>query len=247
MRAASTAVSLLIALTLFFLGIKPVFAASYFFSASGTGNTCSQSAPCSLATALSGSGPSSEYEISCADSSESGAATIEDTVTIDCAGTTGSLGALTINLGNGNNPVVTLRNFTIARFPNPILLQRGTLILDNVHISTAGLAAINAAPVSPSTLIVKNSIFEKGASGVIVKPVSGGSLNAVFDHVTIVGNDGGGLRFDTTSGGPIAAEITNSVISYNAGNGINVINGPAGQDIVNIENSVIAKNGAAGI
>jgi hypothetical protein len=71
-------------------------------------------------------------------------------------------------------------------------------------------------------------------------------LSAVFDHVTIFSNAGGGIRIDTTNA-PVTVDITDSVISNNAGNGINVVGGAGGPAMLSIHNSVIAKNGSAGV
>jgi hypothetical protein len=84
-------------------------------------------------------------------------------------------------------------------------------------------------------------------SGMLLKPFSsGGSIKVTLDHVTIVGNTGGGIKIDTTNG-PVTVDITDSVISNNGGNGINAIGGAGGQNMVSIKNSVIAKNAAAGV
>jgi hypothetical protein len=74
----------------------------------------------------------------------------------------------------------------------------------------------------------------------------GGSLSASFDHVTIAGNGGGGIRLDTTNG-PVTADVTDSVISNNAGNGVSAQGGAGGAAMLSIHNSVIADNGAAGV
>jgi Right handed beta helix region len=238
MRLSNIAASL-IASSVVFLHAQPVMAATRFFSENGSGSSCSQASPCSLTQALVNAGG---LELSCADSSDSSSATISVSVTIDCAGTTGSLNGITVTSG----AVVTLRNFTMWSVPNPIVLQGGTVILENVHITVAGTGAIVAQPTSASTLIIKNCVFDTGAAGVVLKPSAGGSLSARFDHVTIVSNAGGGIKIDTTNG-PVTVDITDSEISGNAGNGMNAVGGAGGPAMFNIHNSVIAKNGSAGV
>jgi hypothetical protein len=71
-------------------------------------------------------------------------------------------------------------------------------------------------------------------------------LSAVFDHVNISNNTGGGIKIDTTNG-PVTLDITDSIISNNGGNGINAVGGAGGFAILNIHNSVIAKNATAGV
>jgi hypothetical protein len=245
------------ALAVIFLPIRPSLAAFYFFSASGSGSTCSQSAPCSLAQAVTSEGNNGlGFEIACADSSDNSVnadagLVITLPITIDCAGTAGSIGVLTID----NGAVVTLRNFAMwddgllqGRGQAPaITLKNGTLIMDNVHITGDFSSAITANPTAPSVIVVRNCVFDNNSGGVTLKPpTGGGSLSAVFDHVTISSNSGGGIKIDTTNG-PVTADITDSVISNNAGNGINAVGGAGGPAMFNIHNSVIAKNGAAGI
>jgi hypothetical protein len=238
MRLPSIAASL-VALAVAFLHTQPVMAAGRFFSPLGSGVGCSQSAPCLLSTAV-GEAENAE-EVSCADGSDNGAVLLSKSITIDCVGTAGSLNPITVTSG----AVVTLRNFTMWAVSNGIILQGGTVILENVHISGA-VTAISAQPTSPSTLIVKNCVFDSGSAGVLLKPSAGGSLSARFDHVTIAGNNGGGIKIDTTNG-PVTVDVTDSEISGNAGNGLNAVGGAGGQVMLSISRSVIAKNGSAGV
>jgi hypothetical protein len=239
MRLPSIAAPL-VALAIVFLHSQPVTAATLFFSEFGSGTSCSQSAPCAFPTAISQA--DAKTEISCGDSSDNISATISKNLTIDCAGTTASLNTITVT----NGATVVLRNFTLWNINNGIVLQSGTVILENVHIVGAFSDAIFAQPTSASTLIVKNCIFDTGGAGVSIKPGTGGSLSARFDHVTIAGNTGGGIKIDT-SNGPVTVDITDSEISSNSGNGVNAVGGAGGPAMFNIHNSVIAKNGAAGV
>jgi hypothetical protein len=242
MRLSS--IASLVAVSFVYLHTQPVMAASLFFIGNGAGTVCSQTAPCELSTAIS-QATATPVELSCADSSDvfSGA-TINKSLTIDCAGTAGSINGIEVNSG----AVVTLRNLTIGgNTEDGIFLINGTLILENVHFVGVGSIGINAAPISPSTLIVKNSIINRGGvPAVLLKPGVGGSLSASFDHVTIAGNGGGGIRLDTTNG-PVTADVTDSVISNNAGNGVSAQGGAGGAAMLSIHNSVIADNGAAGV
>ena len=104
--------------------------------------------------------------------------------------------------------------------------------MDNVHVMSSTLAILGQR-TAPSSLIVRNSVFEQNGGGVSSKPQAGGSLSAVFDHVTISSNSGGGIKIDTTSG-PVTADITDSVISNNGGNGLNAVGGAGGPAIFNI-------------
>jgi hypothetical protein len=127
-----------------------------------------------------------------------------------------------------------------------ITLENGSLILDNVHIFGASAEAILAQPTAPSTLVVRNSLFDRGGAAVVLKPSGGGSLHATFDHVTVANNAGGGIKIDTTNG-PVTVDVTDGEISNNGGNGLNAVGGAGGPAIFNIHNSVIAKNAVAGV
>jgi hypothetical protein len=241
MRLSSLLASLTIVAVVLLL-TQSVMASAYLFSGFGSGFTCTPTAPCTFTEALTEESPPGGLEIGCADSSENEPATITRDVTINCAGTNGSIGAVTIASG----ATVVLRNLTIARNNITITLQSGTLIMENVYISGAVQNAILAQPNSASTLVLKNCLIDGSASGILLKPAAGGSINATLDHVTISGNTGGGLKIDTTNG-PVSLDITDSVVSNNSGNGINAVGGAGGHAMVSIKNSVIAKNGTAGV
>jgi hypothetical protein len=239
MRLSRIAASL-VALAIIFLHIQPSLAAFLFFSQGGAGSACTLAAPCSLTEAIT---KGESTEIACADGTDNSpiGLVITQSITIDCAGTAGSIGAFTVDSG----AVVTLRNFTMWNVPTAITLKNGTVILDNVHITTSQIAIL-AQPTSPSSIIVRNSIFDNNSGGVTLKPQAGGSLSARFDHVTISSNTGGGIKIDTTNG-PVTVDINDSEISSNGGNGLNAVGGAGGPAIFNISRSVIAKNGVAGV
>jgi hypothetical protein len=158
MRPSNIAVPL-VAAAVAFLYSQSVEAAGLFFAANGSGSTCSQSAPCLLAEAIS-QASATPVELSCADSGDIlTGATINKSLTIDCAGTAGSINGIEVNSG----AVVTLRNVTIGgNTEDGIFLLGGTLILENVHFVGVGVVGINAVPTIPSTLIVKNCIINRG-------------------------------------------------------------------------------------
>jgi hypothetical protein len=215
-------------------------ATELFFSATGSGTQCTQAAPCTLTAAVSHATPGSE--ISCADGSDSETVTISaKPLTIDCAGTVGSLNTITINGG----AVVVLRNITFWNVSNPIILNNGAVILDNVHIHNAIGSAIGAPSTAPSSIIVKNSVIDAGA-GVLLKPNSGSSVSARFDHVTIANNTSGGIKIDSTNGA-VTVDVIDSDISNNSGNGLNAIGGAGGAAMFSISRSVLANNGVAGV
>jgi hypothetical protein len=230
------------------LQAPPATAADLFVSQNGSdSNSCILTSPCLTMThaisrneALGGG-----LEIGCLDGGDYGTISpITKSVIIDCSGTDASISSLTIN---GSGAQVTLRNFTIHNLlVSGIVLVNGSLTVDNVHIFKV-INAISAVPTGPSKLVVKNSIFDYNNAGVVIKPASGGSLTATFDHVTISANTGGGLKTDTTTSGAVVVEIVDSNVSYNGGNGINAVGGAGGSNILNLSRDVVAINGVAGI
>src|SRR5262249_32006128 len=149
------------------LNAQPVMAASLFFSASGSGTLCSQANPCTLAAAVSRA--FTGQVLSCADGSDSRAPPFAISLTLHCTGTTGSIENLTITSG----AVVILRNITSSTGLAGVTLQNGTAILENVHI-TGFNNAVLAIPTAPSTLTIKNCLFDGGVTGPYLRPQSGG-------------------------------------------------------------------------
>jgi Right handed beta helix region len=240
MKLSSLRASLAVLATVF-LSIQPSIAADYFFSGTGSGFICSQAAPCQLSEAITEAGTSgAPLELACADNNPVPSVTITTILTIDCVGTSANL--LGITVGGGAS---VLRNFTMNNGSIGVTLTHGTVLMDNIHVLAANQNAILAQPTLPSTLIVKNCIIE-GGGAILLQPAAGGSLSARFEHVTITGGTGGGIKIDATNG-PVTVDIIDSDISGNPGNGVNVVGGAANQAIVSIKNSVIAKNGVAGV
>jgi hypothetical protein len=215
-----------------------------FVSANGSdSNSCTFSQPCAtMQGALSKT--SSTGMISCLDISDyTQPLVITISITIDCGTTAATAGPFSID---GSGITVYLRNLTEFSQFFGVAVIKGTVFIDNVVMTDLTQEAINAGPSEASKLVVSNSVFKNCGAGALLKPISGGSLMASFDHVTIANNSGGGLKTDTTNG-PVTVDIFNSTISYNAGNGMNAVSGAGGANMLNIKNSVIAANGVAGI
>jgi Right handed beta helix region len=221
---------------------QSVMASDYLFSGSGSGTICSPAQPCTFSEAVSEAATDPSVQIGCADSTpNSFGVTITHSVTINCAGTNGSIGAITI----ADGAIVVLRNLRVDLNSVLITLQNGTLIMDNVQLSSAFQNAILAQPSSASKIVLKNCLIDSSASGILLKPAAGGSINATLDHVVITGNTGIGISTDSADG-TINLDITDSEISYNGSVGVNARSGGS-QNMVSIKNSVITKNSAQGV
>ena len=102
MRLSNIAAAVAVLAVVFLERPNRLWPPNTFFAANGTGSTCSQSAPCSLTEAVA---IGNNSEIACADSSDnsantlSGGTTITVPITIDCAGTAGSIGDLIVDMG----------------------------------------------------------------------------------------------------------------------------------------------------
>jgi hypothetical protein len=215
-----------------------------YVSASGSGTACTFSAPCSnIQNAVNVTNTGGI--VSCLDENDyTSAVTISTSLTIDCGGWASTAGPFTVN---GSGIKVTIRNLTIFDQGTAIGLTQGAaLTLDNVHIVGNFTDAISVTTNTPSTsLVVKNSLFEYNAFGILINPSSGGSVNATLDHVTITNNSGGGIKTNSADG-IVNLDITESEISYNGGVGVNGRSGGF-LNMVNIKNSVINENGAQGV
>jgi hypothetical protein len=245
-----------------FLPVAPLHAASLltYVSATGTdGGSCTAALPCrTVGFALQVT--SSSGQINCLDPQYSGTGgsdllTTPFVITIDCPGVVQPAVANLplLNFG-GTNEVVKIRNLTISGsaggYPAILFTGSGTLILENCvfenfNASGAG-PALDIEPTGPFNLVITNSRISNNAAGVLIQPGTGGSVTATLDGVTIVENNGGGLKTDTING-PINLAISNSTISKNGGNGINAVGSAGGQNVLQLTHDVIAYNSVAGV
>ena len=229
------------------LQVSAVHAAYLFVFATGvdTGGCTNASSPC-LSIAYTASQASFLVQKLPAWAMAKFRSTIAKSVTIDCNGTMTDFTPMAIN---GSGITVVLKNFAMIDYGGGVTVTNGNLIMENVlfrYINGQGSSALEILPTALSKVVVKNCIFDDNVSGVLIKPASGGSVSATFDHVTIAANTGGGIKTDTTNG-PITIEITDSIIKDNTGNGINAVDTGANPNVVSIEHGVIAKNGTAGV
>jgi hypothetical protein len=228
-----------------------------YMSATGTGNVCSVTQPCTdfssaIGSALSATGQGRVICLSPVSGSSAGAPDIQGSgliLEIDCP-----LGGFQQALRfEATGSTERLRGMTLtgAGGLNYGLLHdgSGTLILEDCKFVDTALSgsALDIEPVGPLNLVIRNCrISNSSGGGILLKPNAGGSINATLDHVTIADNSGGGIKIDTTNG-PVTLDITDSVVSGNSGNGVNAVGNAGGQTMVSIKNSVIAKNGATGV
>jgi hypothetical protein len=188
---------------------------------SGTGsdgNPCNRSFPCAtFQGALSKTAAGGE--INCVDAGDYGIVTIGQSVTIDCAGT---LGSILVPLGNdgitvdaGSNDVITLRNLSIdgggASVTGGIVYHAAAAVhLENVRVFSVTGMCIDLFASGPALLTVDNStISDCGSTGIYVF-TSGGTAAANINHTRISRTDTG---IEARNGSRIT--ITKSTIYFN--------------------------------
>ena len=237
--------------------VQPSSAADFaYMSATGGGTTCTAAAPCGTFFNAIVSLTSNQGRILCLDPvADKENLTLQNsgvTLDIDCpAGSWAGFGTGVALTFEGNNTTVTIRNMAFNGVGGGAtsaihITGNGTLILENCAFANFSATALDFEPNGAFNLVIKNSRISNSASGILLKPTAGGSINATLDHVTIANNTGGGTKVDTTNG-PVTMDITDSVVSNNVANGINAVGNAGGQTMVSIKNSVIAKNGLVGV
>ncbi|HTU12808.1 MAG TPA: right-handed parallel beta-helix repeat-containing protein [Allosphingosinicella sp.] len=169
-------------------------------------NPCSRTAPCkTFAGAISKTAAGGE--INCLDPGGFGAVTITKSITIDCAGTLGSILAASSNgiVINGANVVVVLRNLTLNAPANGLvgirLVNGARLEITNVTVS--GFAAATSAGISIdsaiSTVLIRDSIVSGNRVGLRVQPTNNAQVTVtgsafVGNITTGISALGGGSR-----------------------------------------------------
>lgn len=222
--------------------------AQRYVSPGGSGNGCSFATPCAfIGTAVGDIGPDVGRVVCLSGGNAAGelgfGATYGGGVTLDIDCPLGSVQQ--INIG-GVGVTLRIRHLAVSGGNGFTFLAGGTLILEDcVFTETSGKPAIDIEPSAPLNVVIKSSRISNNPSGILLKPAAGGSVKATFDHVTITGNGGGGIKADSTNG-VVNLDISDSEISNNAGNGVNAVAG-VNQNIVSIEHNVIARNGVAGV
>ena len=163
-----------------------------------------------------------------------GAVTITKSITIDCAGTFGSIvaaGTNGINV-NGSSLFVTLRNLSInGALTGNIginFIDGLSLHVENVHITgfTAGSATgIRFAPATASatlhvlnSTITVNGIAPSTGGAIVIQPTPGGSAKVVIVDSKLE-NSAVGVSGHSASGG-VAVAVRNTLISNNRSFGV---------------------------
>lgn len=217
-------------------------------------NPCSRTAPCkTFAGAISKTAAGGE--IDCLDSGGFGTLTITKSLTIDCAGTLGSVLAsgvngIVISSGTPSVPVnVILRNLSINGAGTTLgvngirALLPGTLLLENVLIQNFSAQGLDAEPSQGNLNVsIKDSTVKQITSGgILLKPGASANVAASLTRVSMY--DGQfGLRAEDRS----KASVFQSIASGNNGNGFLAVSAAAAAEI-NLVNSVASNTATNGV
>lgn len=213
-------------------------------------NPGSRTAPCkTFAGAISKTAAGGE--IDCLDPGGFGAVTITKSITLDGAGTFGSIlasGTNGIVVNAGANDVVTIRNLSINGNGTGLngirFLAGAALHVENCVIFNFSQNGIDFEPTGASELYVEDSIIRgnRNAStgtAVLCMPGVAGSAKAFVDRVILERNEFG-LRVNGTTN----VTMRNSDIASNTLQGIRVGNATG---IANLESCVVVNNASFGV
>lgn len=214
-------------------------------------NPCSRTAPCkTFAGAISKT--AANGEINCIDPGGFGAVTITKSITIDCAGTLGSILAAATNGINVNAAgiVVAIRNVSINGVASGLnginFVQGAKLHVENVVIRgfrSGPATGIRFGPAANAELSVADTIVADNGSGIVVRPAGAAVVGASLQRVTVENNTLDGVAADTTgSTATIWLHITNSVSAGNTNSGLASI-APVGASTIVADRVSVVSNG----
>lgn len=224
-------------------------------------NPCSRTAPCkTFAGAISKT--AANGTINCIDPGGFGAVTIKKSITIDCAGTFGSILAAGTNGVNvdGVGVVVHLRNISIEGSGSGIVginfTNGAVLTIEKCAIFgfNAGQASgINFVPAGDANLFVADAaIGNNGAggtgAGVRIRPAGTANVRAAFKNVDIFANATGFATLGDGSTGFIRVSLIESVVQGNTVVGVTAA-AQGGQAFTRIfmKGTLVTNNGSLGI
>jgi hypothetical protein len=211
-------------------------------------NPCSRTAPCkTFAGAISKTAVGGI--IDAMDPGGFGALTITKALTIEGTGTLASdlssgVQGIVVNITSGTGRHVVLRDISIdgegtTLGTNGINFIAGdSLTLERVSIKAYSTNGIFFEPNSAASLNVVNSSILQCATGILSKPVVGGSAK-VHVETTLIAKGGIGVRGEAGTGG----EIAETIISNNSGDGLQAVGGA----IMIIASSRVFNNGGSGL
>jgi len=211
-------------------------------------NPCSRTAPCkTFAGAISKTAVGGI--IDALDPGGFGAVTITKAMTIEGTGTLASalssgVQGIIVNITSGTNRHVVLRDILIdgegvTLGTNGVNFLAGdSLTLERVSIKAYSTNGILFQPNSAASLNLNEVSILQCATGILSKPVVGGSAKVHVEN-TLIAKGVTGVRAESGTGG----EIANSIISNNSGDGLQAVTGA----VMIIATSRVFNNGGSGL
>jgi hypothetical protein len=211
-------------------------------------NPCSRTAPCkTFAGAISKTAVGGI--IDALDPGGFGAVTITKALTIEGTGTLASalssgVQGIVVNITSGTNRHVVLRDILIdgegvTLGTNGVNFLAGdSLTLERVSIKAYSTNGILFQPNSAASLNLNEVSILQCATGILSKPVVGGSAKVHVEN-TLIAKGVTGVRAESGTGG----EIANSIISNNSGDGLQAVTGA----VMIIATSRVFNNGGSGL
>jgi hypothetical protein len=229
-------------------------------TASPSNTTCSRTAPCQTlqaafdATVAGG-------EIVCLDTGNviGAGLNINHSITINCAGTNGTVNSTGILVNTAVAGVVVLKGLDIDMSgslqsgspPSGLInfIGAGLLQLENVRINGVKgnrYSGIYFNPIGAAKLIVADSsITNIGDAGIVggiyIKPASGVMADVSIQRSRIDANSFG-IVADGTGGGIIHGIVSDSFVTNNRNNGITV-SSPTTSTVLTVDNTRVSGNG----
>ena len=220
-------------------------------------NPCSRTAPCkTFAGAISKTAAGGE--ISCLDPAGFGAVTINKALTISCPYTEGGVLAagngIVVNAGSAD--VIYLRGLDIFGVTPPTngvrFIAGGALHIENCTIrrfNGTNSFGVSFDPSTPAKLFITDTtIAENGSAGtgggIEIKPVAGGSVQAVIRNTRVRNNAKDGIKTDSSTG-QVSFVIEDSEMSGNLQGLVAAAGTPLNRGMVT--GSTISNNSVVGI
>lgn len=200
-------------------------------------NPCSRTAPCkTFAGAISKTANGGEINV--LDPGGFGGVTITKSITISAEGVEAGVlvsGTNGMIISATSNDVVTLRGLDFEGLGTGLsgikVISAKELNVENCTIRNFTVAGIDFEPnVLGAALDIRDTVFQRNAIGLLVKPTSPGSAKVMVNGAGFMGQATAGLKADSSGG------IVNSMVSDSTflSNGINVhsLGGGAGKSTV---------------
>lgn len=229
-------------------------------SSTGGGSTCTRASPCgNLQTAHDQTNAGGEIGV--IDSADYGALVINRAISIIAEGVDATVisagagsAAIAISSSMAPTDVVTLQGLIIDGLGaggigisyayGPAIVVKNCVIRNFKNPGGAGIFAqpnVAGKLTVTDTLLVNNGAGVTGA-GIIIKPQTGGSVQALLERVTVVNNSHGIVADGNGSSISVRGVVRDSAASNNVNNGITTTSSGGGSAVLSVQNTNVSGN-----